>query len=237
ILLDRGDRRAHGRRQEGRQAGLFLVLGATRLARGIAVHIGRPGAALAPLLTVAAVLAVVTVLALGPFRTLAAVLAHLAIAARAALEALRALGAGLAVVVGEGLAADIRLGSAELVHRRLALSLAVAEAVALLGVEVVALVVVRPLEAAVGRLQLRLRRCDDAEIMFRVLEVILGRDRIAGSLGVTRQLAVFLGDMLGGATHLHVRTVRLVASRQRVGTLAVAPPHTPVLTWSHLMSL
>ena len=69
--------------------------------------------------------------------------------------------------------------------------------------------------------ELFLRRGDQAEIMFGVLEVVLGRDRIAGALRIARQLHVFLGDMRGGAANFHVGAVRLVDPRQRILALAV----------------
>ena len=43
--------------------------------------------------------------------------------------------------------------------------------------------------------ELLLRGCDQAEIMFGVLVVVLSRDRVAGRARVTRQLNVFFGDV------------------------------------------
>ncbi len=43
-------------------------------------------------------------------------------------------------------------------------------------------------------------------------------------MGITRELGVFLGDMLGGAAHLHIRTVRFIRTRQRIGPATVATP-------------
>jgi hypothetical protein len=68
-----------------------------------------------------------------------------------------------------------------------------------------------------------------------VLVIVLGRDRVAARLRVAGELGVFVGDVLGGAPNLHIRTIRFVAPRQGIGTLgvAVAPTHAPVLLWSH----
>lgn len=75
---------------------------------------------------------------------------------------------------------------------------------------------------------------DYTKIMFRMLKISFGSHRVAGNLSVTRELAVFFGHMLRGAAYFNVRTVRLVATRQRIGTLATATAaHTPVLCWSH----
>jgi len=82
---------------------------------------------------------------------------------------------------------------------------------------------------------------DDAEIVFGVLEVILRHHRIAARLGIARQLQIFLGDMRGIATHLHVRTVALEITGQRIDVLAsTVPAPLPVLilvVGSHLVAL
>jgi hypothetical protein len=85
-----------------------------------------------------------------------------------------------------------------------------------------------------GRLpELFLRRGDQAEIMFRVLEIILGGNWISRGLGVTRKLQVFLGNVGRGASYFDVRSVRLIYPCERIVTLAVAPAHTLVLLISH----
>src|SRR6185437_6384502 len=75
---------------------------------------------------------------------------------------------------------------------------------------------------------------DQAEIVFGVLIIILGRNRIAGTLRITCKLDIFFRNMRCGTTDLHVWTVRLINARQRVLTLAVvsASPHA-LLTVSH----
>lgn len=52
---------------------------------------------------------------------------------------------------------------------------------------------------------------DDPEIVFGVLEIVFRADRIAGRLGVTGELHVFLGDMRGGPADFDIRTVALIA--------------------------
>ena len=64
--------------------------------------------------------------------------------------------------------------------------------------------------------ELFLRRGDQAEIVLGVLVVVLGRDRIAGTLRVARELDIFLRDVGGGAADFHVGAVGLVNPRQRI---------------------
>jgi hypothetical protein len=88
-------------------------------------------------------------------------------------------------------------------------------------------------------LSLRLGRCDDAEIVLRVLQVVFGQHRIARRLGVTRKLEVFLRDVGRVTTHLYVRTVGFEVPAERVDVLAPTIVVTPALTvlvilvWSH----
>jgi len=74
---------------------------------------------------------------------------------------------------------------------------------------------------------------DEAVIMLGMLEIALSGHRITGEMGIARQLGVFLGNMLGGAAHLHIRTIRFIRTRQRIGPATVATPHALVLSWSH----
>jgi len=97
--------------------------------------------------------------------------------------------------------------------------------------------------------ELLLRGCDQAEIMFGVLVVVLGRDRVAGRACVTRQLNVFLGDVRGGAADLDIRAVRFEHPGHRVLTapvivvaaivVVIVPVTHPlvVLTVSHVSPL
>ncbi len=70
--------------------------------------------------------------------------------------------------------------------------------------------------------------------MLGVLQVVLGRHAITGGGGIARELDVFLRDMQGGPTDLHVAAVALEGAGQRIGTLAVTAAHALVLlSWSH----
>ena len=74
-----------------------------------------------------------------------------------------------------------------------------------------------------------LLRCrNDTQVMLGMLEVVFRRDRIAARLRVTGELAVFLGNMLRGAAHLHVRPVGFVAPREWIGTLCCGCDHACV---------
>ena len=64
--------------------------------------------------------------------------------------------------------------------------------------------------------------------MLGMLEIVLGHHRIAGGLGIARQLEIFLRDMLGIAPDLDVRTVALEHPVDRI-SLATAAAARPVL--------
>src|SRR5579871_3730356 len=81
--------------------------------------------------------------------------------------------------------------------------------------------------------ELLLRRGDQAEIMLRVLEIVLGGDRISGRLGVARKLQIFVRDVGRRTSYFDIRSVRLIDPGQRIVTLAVSSPHTLVLLVSH----
>ena len=103
------------------------------------------------------------------------------------------------------------------------------------------------LEVRIVLAELLLRRRDQAEIMFGVLEIIFRRDRIAGGLGVTRELEILLRDVIGRSADLHVGPVGFIDPCQRVVAatiiivvvivVVVAPTHALVvmmlLTVSH----
>src|SRR5215471_3674666 len=110
------------------------------------------------------------------------------------------------------LIAMVRLGFSRLIGLRLA-------AIGHVAHRVSRRVVVAPIEALVAALlrlvaevwvvlpELFLRCGDQPEVMLRVLEVVLRRHRVAGRRGVTRQLDIFLGNMIGGPADFHVGTV------------------------------
>lgn len=84
--------------------------------------------------------------------------------------------------------------------------------------------------------KLLLCRCDQPEIMFRVLIIVFGCDRVSGTLRVAGKLKIFLADMRRGSPDFHVRSVGFVHARQRIlvmTALAVATAHSLILTVSH----
>ena len=77
---------------------------------------------------------------------------------------------------------------------------------------------------------------DQTEIMFGVLVVVFGSNRIAGTLRIAGELQVLFSDVRGRAADLNVRSTGLVHAGQRIlvmTTFAVATPHALVLTVSH----
>jgi len=88
-------------------------------------------------------------------------------------------------------------------------------------------------EERLGLPELLLSRGDQAEIVLRMLIIILGGDGIARCLGIASELDVFFGDMGSRSADFHVRTVRFVDPGQRILAFAVAPAHAFVLTVSH----
>jgi hypothetical protein len=82
---------------------------------------------------------------------------------------------------------------------------------------------------------LLLRGRNQTKIVLRVLQQVFSHDDVAGGLGVSRELEIFLRDMLRRAANLDVGTVRLEGARQGIRPLApiVAPAQPLVLSWSH----
>ena len=85
----------------------------------------------------------------------------------------------------------------------------------------------------------RLRGCNQSEIMFGMLQIILRRDGISPRMSVSRELEVFFRDVMGVSAYFDVRPIRFIGSRQRIR----APPivcrpaaHPLILTWSHAIS-
>ncbi len=89
---------------------------------------------------------------------------------------------------------------------------------------------------------------DQAEIVFGVLVVILGRHRIAGRARIARQLHIFFRDVGRGAADLDIGSVRLEHPGHRVLTASVVivvvvivvpvtHPLVVVLTVSHVLPL
>lgn len=70
---------------------------------------------------------------------------------------------------------------------------------------------------------LRLDRCQDAEIVFRVLEIAFGHDPVALRIRIARELEIFLIDMRSGTADFDLGAVRIVcAVRVQIPAVAVA---------------
>ena len=61
--------------------------------------------------------------------------------------------------------------------------------------------------------KLFLRRGDQPEIMLGVLIIVLGRDRVSGTLRIAGQLKIFFGDVGRSSANFYVRSVGLVHAR------------------------
>ncbi len=83
-----------------------------------------------------------------------------------------------------------------------------------------------------GGRALRLQGAQEAEVVFRVLQVVLGENPVTGRAGVAGQLLVLLEDVLGVAPDLHavgavrieraVRVLRLVPAATTAAAIATA---------------
>jgi hypothetical protein len=73
--------------------------------------------------------------------------------------------------------------------------------------QIVALLSRRALLTALGKRLRGLRSGDKSEVMFGMLQVILRRDRISSRMGVSRELEIFLGDMMRVAAYFHIRAI------------------------------
>jgi hypothetical protein len=125
-------------------------------------------------------------------------------------------------------------------HRRLiAIPIAITVVVAVIGRLIAARVARLRLEIGLRLAKLFLRRGDQTEIMFSVLIIIFGGNRISRTLRVAGKLEIFFGDVGRRAADFYVLPVGFVNSRQRIlvmaTTLTVTTAHTlvVVLTVSH----
>jgi hypothetical protein len=117
--------------------------------------------------------------------------------------------------------------------------------IAVVVVTIVGKIVVHPaarrlllLEIGLTLPELFLCRGDQAEIMFGVLIIMLGGDRISGALRVARELEIFFRDVGRRAPYFYVLPIRLVQSRQRILVMtafAITTAHALVLTVSHVL--
>ena len=87
--------------------------------------------------------------------------------------------------------------------------------------------------------KLFLRSRDQTEIMFGVLIIIFGGDRVSRALRVAGELEIFFGNVRGGAPDFYVLPVGFVDARQWIlvmmmPTFAIASAHAFVLTVSHV---
>ena len=78
-----------------------------------------------------------------------------------------------------------------------------------------------------------LRGGDQSEIVFGVLKIVLGGDRVVACVCVARQLKVFFRHMLRRAANSDVRAVRVIRTRQWVGlttAVVLAAANSVILT-------
>ena len=76
----------------------------------------------------------------------------------------------------------------------------------------VTIIAVVALVALIAFLHLRLGGCDDAVIVFGVLEIVLRHHPVAGALCVAGKSGVFFRDMLGSTANFHIRTGTVIAA-------------------------
>jgi hypothetical protein len=88
--------------------------------------------------------------------------------------------------------------------------------------------------AAMLRAELRLRRHDDAVVVFGMLEIALRRDHVAGRESIAGERHVFLGDMRRGSANFDVRAVGLKVPCQWIlGLAATAAAPAILLSLPH----
>jgi hypothetical protein len=90
-----------------------------------------------------------------------------------------------------------------------------------IAIRTVTIVIILAVVALETFLHLRLRGGNDAVVMFGVLQIVFSYDAVAGALGITGELRIFFGDVLGSAADLHIGAGTVVGPGQRVPTLAV----------------
>src|SRR5690606_37660647 len=102
--------------------------------------------------------------------------------------------------------------------RTIVVAIVVVDVVAVL---VVAILVFAALVALEPFLHLRLGSCDDAVVVFRMLQVVLRDHPVAGTLRVTCKCRVLLGNMLSRTTDFHIGAGTVVGAGKRVAALAI----------------
>jgi hypothetical protein len=78
--------------------------------------------------------------------------------------------------------------------------------------------------------ELLLRRSDQAKIVLGVLEMILGVHGVAAGLSITGKLEILLSDVMRSAADLHLGSVRLVNTSQRIVMMTTATPAAAAAT-------
>jgi hypothetical protein len=94
----------------------------------------------------------------------------------------------------------------------------------------------RPLLTALRQRLCGLRGRNQSEVMFRVLQIIFRRYWISTRMSVPCELEIFLRNVMRVAAYFHIRPVRLIGSRQRIGAAPIVcrpAAHPFILTWSH----
>ena len=94
----------------------------------------------------------------------------------------------------------------------------------------------RPLLTALRQRLRSVRGGNETEVMFGVLQIILGCDRISARMSVSCKLEIFFRNVMRIAAYFDVWPVRFIGSRQRIGASPIVrgpAAHPFVLTWSH----
>lgn len=93
--------------------------------------------------------------------------------------------------------------------------------------------VFRTIELRIVLPELLLRGGNQAIVMFGMLVIVFGRDRIAGGLRIARELNVFFRDVGRRPANFDIGTIRLINPGHGIVVFAVAPAHALILTVSH----
>jgi hypothetical protein len=94
----------------------------------------------------------------------------------------------------------------------------------------------RPLLTVLSQRLRSVSRGNETEVVFGVLQIVLGCDRISACMSVSCKLEVLFRDMMRIAAYFDVWPVRFIGSRQRIWASPIVrgpAAHPLVLTWSH----
>jgi hypothetical protein len=106
-----------------------------------------------------------------------------------------------------------------------------------LTVLVIAFWLIEASKTRIGNPELFLGRCNQAKIMLGMLEKAFRRHMVASCLGVTTQLHIFLGNILGRTADLNIWTVRLIRTCERIWTFAAAAAVIAPIATTHTLVL